>query len=338
MSLLLLRLACASAVVAVSTATGTPPPNFLVLFVDDMGMNQIDAGNPSVYGYTGDEHRIATPHIAQLAKEGMLFQHWYSSFHYCSPSRGSMLTGRLPVRLGIGIQPCDYARSAYPNTRMCNGVFTASAVGGLAASEITTGDVLRGIGYATGIVGKVSVAAGVPLRSPVLPWFLLRRWCWVLLVLLVRLLLRLRLRLVLSFADASCARRTRSGTWGSGNSTCHCSAASMSISEFRSLKTWGLAFGKVGGRAKRRSPLCLLHCRCCPTTPSSSNQLTCPLSWPNTPSLPLDSSAATPKRRSHGISTSPSTTCTRPTPALRNSVGPRSEGRLVMPCKKLIGP
>ena len=73
--------------------------------VQDMGMNQIDLENPALYGYTGDEHRISTPNLLKLSKEGMTFQHWYSSFHYCSPSRGSMLTGRLPVRLGIGIPP-----------------------------------------------------------------------------------------------------------------------------------------------------------------------------------------------------------------------------------------
>ena len=83
------------------------PPNFLVLFVDDMGINQIQLNTPGVYGYTGDGGKIQTPNIAAMADEGMTFQHWYSSFHYCSPSRGSMLTGRLPVRLGIGIPPMD---------------------------------------------------------------------------------------------------------------------------------------------------------------------------------------------------------------------------------------
>ena len=145
-------------VVALTAKAKSPQTtNFLVLFVDDMGLNQIDVPHPStVYGYSGDNHTISTPNLASFASEGMLFQNWYSSFHYCSPSRGSMLTGRLPVRLGIGIPPCDYARSAYPPPQkpMCNGVFTSCAVGGLPHNETTTAEALKTVGYATGIVGK----------------------------------------------------------------------------------------------------------------------------------------------------------------------------------------
>ena len=82
-------------------------------------------------------------------------QSWYSTFHYCSPSRGSMMTGRLPVRLGIGIPPCDYAPDAYPTgPPMCNGVFSACSVGGLPLNETTTADALGDAGYATGMVGS----------------------------------------------------------------------------------------------------------------------------------------------------------------------------------------
>ena len=140
----------------VHAAAAAVVPNFLVLFVDDMGMNQINVQDPRLYGYTGDNNTVQTPHIRKLSSEGMTFQSWYSAFHYCSPSRGSMMTGRLPVRLGIGIPPCDYAPSAYPPPQkpMCNGVFTAEAVGGLPLNETTTAEALRAVGYATGMVGK----------------------------------------------------------------------------------------------------------------------------------------------------------------------------------------
>jgi len=66
-----------------------------------------------------------------------------------------MMTGRLPVRLGIGIPPCDYAPSAYPSTKkMCNGVFTAESVGGLPLNETTTAEALSAAGWATAMVGK----------------------------------------------------------------------------------------------------------------------------------------------------------------------------------------
>ena len=65
-----------------------------------------------------------------------------------------MMTGRLPVRLGIGIPPCDYAPSAYPSTKMCNGVFTAESVGGLPLNETTLAEALKPAGYATMAIGK----------------------------------------------------------------------------------------------------------------------------------------------------------------------------------------
>ena len=143
-----------TAVLKASTTALPAKPNFLVFFVDDMGLNQLNLGDSRLYGYSGDNNTIATPHVKKLAKEGMTFQNWYSSFHYCSPSRGSMMTGRLPVRLGIGIPPCDYAKGVYPGDSMCNGVFTAASVGGLPLNVTTTAEALRAAGYATGMVGK----------------------------------------------------------------------------------------------------------------------------------------------------------------------------------------
>eukprot|EP01051_Picozoa_sp_SAG22_P004456 SAG22_NODE_239_length_14182_cov_74.353050_5_plen_194_part_00 len=148
----------AAGTAATGTAANKKAANFVVFFVDDMGLAQIDVPKPAgIYGYSGDGGNISTPNLAKYAAEGLLFQHWYSSFHYCSPSRGSMMTGRLPVRLGIGIPPCDYAPHAYPppsNKKMCNGVFTAEAVGGLPLNETTTAEALSAHGYATGMVGK----------------------------------------------------------------------------------------------------------------------------------------------------------------------------------------
>ena len=51
-------------------------PNFLVLFVDDMGINQVSVATPGLYGYSGDGGTISTPNIAKLAADGMTFQSW----------------------------------------------------------------------------------------------------------------------------------------------------------------------------------------------------------------------------------------------------------------------
>ncbi len=70
------------------------PGNVLVLLADDLGVDQLAA-----YG----EHPSppVTPRIDQLAAEGVLFERAYAS-SVCSPSRGSLLTGRQPSRFGIG--------------------------------------------------------------------------------------------------------------------------------------------------------------------------------------------------------------------------------------------
>ena len=65
-------------------------PNFLVFFVDDLGIDQVAVPKPSGFvGYTGNGGTISTPNVAKLASEGMLFQSFYASFHVCSPSRAS---------------------------------------------------------------------------------------------------------------------------------------------------------------------------------------------------------------------------------------------------------
>ena len=131
------------------------------------GLAQIDVNPPAgVYGYSGDGGNISTPNLAKFASEGLLFQTWYSTFHVCTPSRASMLTGRLPVRLGIGAPPCDYAPHAYPASGqpMCNGVFTAESVGGLPLADATTAEVLSAQGWSTAMFGKWQYVA-VPICS-----------------------------------------------------------------------------------------------------------------------------------------------------------------------------
>ena len=113
-------------------------PNFVVLFVDDMGIDQIAVPHPAhFHGYTGNNGTIQTPHIARLAAEGLLFQNWYSAYHICSPSRAAMMTGRLPIRSGC-----------------VPGVFYAAAVGGLPANETTLPEALRPAGYRSMAIGK----------------------------------------------------------------------------------------------------------------------------------------------------------------------------------------
>ena len=100
------------------------------------GFNQLALPHQP-YGYTGVDGAIKTPHLAKFAEEGTTFMHWYSGFHVCTPSRASLMTGRLPVRVGLG-----------------DGVLSASAVGGLQHNATTPAEALRKLGFATAMFGK----------------------------------------------------------------------------------------------------------------------------------------------------------------------------------------
>jgi arylsulfatase A-like enzyme len=77
---------------SVTTAAGTDRPNILFAFADDWGTH---AG---VYGTAG----IETPHFDRLANEGVLFERAFAAVPSCTPSRGAVLTGQHPWRLGPG--------------------------------------------------------------------------------------------------------------------------------------------------------------------------------------------------------------------------------------------
>ncbi|MFB3107499.1 MAG: sulfatase-like hydrolase/transferase, partial [Pseudomonadales bacterium] len=62
-------------------------PNIMVFIADDQGY-----GDLGCYG----NHAIQTPHVDQLAGEGMRFDHAFLTTSSCSPSRASILTGRYP--------------------------------------------------------------------------------------------------------------------------------------------------------------------------------------------------------------------------------------------------
>lgn len=96
----------------------TERPNFLIIFIDDMGYGDVGC-------YGGDSAR--TPHIDTLAAEGTRFTSFYAQT-VCGPSRGALMTGRYPHRIGGG--------------------WTTNA------EEITIAEILQEAGYATGCVGK----------------------------------------------------------------------------------------------------------------------------------------------------------------------------------------
>jgi hypothetical protein len=72
--------------------TGNPRPNILFILADDHGCDDL-----SVHGGP----RVWTPHLDQLAREGLRFTHIYANLPVCSPSRAAPGTVRF-WRWGLG--------------------------------------------------------------------------------------------------------------------------------------------------------------------------------------------------------------------------------------------
>jgi arylsulfatase A len=110
----------------------TVRPNIVLINCDDLGY-----GDLGCYGSTKNK----TPAIDQLAAEGMRMDSFYMASPVCSPSRGALLTGCYPPRIGFG--SFDGLPVLFPG----HGV-------GLAPGEITIATMLSKAGYRTQMVGK----------------------------------------------------------------------------------------------------------------------------------------------------------------------------------------
>lgn len=110
-----------------SEITKDSPPNIVIIFTDDQGYQDVGCfGSPD----------IKTPHLDQMAKEGIKLTNFYAAQAVCSASRAALLTGCYPNRLGV------------------HGAFMPNRGLGLNPSETTLAEILKEVGYKTGIFGK----------------------------------------------------------------------------------------------------------------------------------------------------------------------------------------
>lgn len=103
-------------------------PNVIVILTDDLGYGDLGS-----YG----NRVISTPHLDQMASEGVRLTSAYASSSNCTPSRAGLLTGRYPIRTGLAHQ-----------------VLFVEDKHGLPQAEITIAEMLKPLGYSSAIIGK----------------------------------------------------------------------------------------------------------------------------------------------------------------------------------------
>ena len=120
-------------------------PNVILIVSDDQGYPDL--------GCMGSKP-LSTPNLDKLAAGGVRGTSFYVTWPACTPSRGSILTGRYPQRNGL----YDMVRNDLVNFghRYDAEEYAVSPemTLGLDVREVTLGDMLRKAGYATGCVGK----------------------------------------------------------------------------------------------------------------------------------------------------------------------------------------
>ncbi|MCX6906855.1 MAG: sulfatase-like hydrolase/transferase [Verrucomicrobia bacterium] len=128
-----------------ATAAERARPNLILIVTDDQGYPDL--------GCIGSKP-VLTPTLDRLAAEGVRGTSFYVTWPACTPSRGSILTGRYPQRNGlydmVRNDMTNYGHRYTPEEYALSPEMTL----GLDPREQTIGDVLRRAGYRTGVVGK----------------------------------------------------------------------------------------------------------------------------------------------------------------------------------------
>ena len=107
-------------------------PNIIYILADDLGY-----GDLGCYG----QKTLKTPHLDQMAREGIRFTQHYAGSPVCAPSRASLMTGRDPGHCRV--------RGNYETG--------PHGFGGeleLLPTDVTIAEILKRAGYQTALVGK----------------------------------------------------------------------------------------------------------------------------------------------------------------------------------------
>jgi len=148
----ILLVMCGVATVSFAPRTAvakSPPerlPNIFLILADDLGYGDVSCYN--------DRAKVATPHIDRLARDGLRFTDAHSPATVCTPSRYSIMTGRMAFRI--------------PSGAVFEGVGGPSLIN---PGRLTLPAMLRSKGYTTACIGKWHIGLtfsdkeGQPIRE-----------------------------------------------------------------------------------------------------------------------------------------------------------------------------
>ena len=116
-------------ILSFSCSTKNELPNIIFILADDLGYGDV--------GIYNAKSNIPTPNLDKMAKEGMMFTDAHSPSTVCTPTRYSLLTGRMAFRTGkVGVFNTPGGPSMIEEDRL------------------TVGEMLQSKGYKTAVVGK----------------------------------------------------------------------------------------------------------------------------------------------------------------------------------------
>ena len=135
-------------------------PNIILYMVDDLGWNHISATEVTM-GTHGSQYR--TPHLEQLAREGLSFTHAYAQPN-CAPTRAAMLSGQYPARIHNDVYVVQSLSRFSRGKGKAKGITKEKAkfipqkqTEDVAPEAITIAEALKKNGYATAHIGKYHV-------------------------------------------------------------------------------------------------------------------------------------------------------------------------------------